>query len=121
MLTLLLACKPQSGLEMIELLAIISFLAIAGYCLVVAWPHLRWSALTERQPGGLRAQHVSARPARVVRKLTPTAAPETFRQSNVTAGLYSRRSEEFVRRGVSARDDLVRDLAGYEPKSTDRS
>ena len=31
---------------MIELLAIISFLAIMGYCLVVAWPHLRWSALT---------------------------------------------------------------------------
>lgn len=106
---------------MIELLAIISFLAIAAYCLVVAWPHLRWSAMTERQPGGVRPQHASARPARTVRKLAPNASPASFHQSNVTAGLYSRRSEEFVRRGISARDDLVRDLAGYEQKPTDRS
>jgi hypothetical protein len=106
---------------MIELLAIISFLAIAAYCLVVAWPHLRWSALTERHPAGLRPQHVSARHDRVARKLMPTASPDSFRQSNVTAGLYSRRSEEFVRRGVSARDALVRDLAGFEQKSNDRN
>lgn len=106
---------------MIELLAIISFLAIAAYCLVVAWPHLKWSAMIERQPGGVRPQHASAHPTRVVRKLTPTASPPPFRQSHVTAGLYSRRSEEFVRRGVSARDDLVRDLAGYEQKPNERS
>jgi len=104
---------------MIEFLAIISFLAIAAYCLIVAWPHIRWSAMTQRHPAGLRPQHVSARPVRVLRKPTPTAAPEPFRHSNVTAGLYSRRSEEFVRRGVSARDALVRDLAGFEQKSSD--
>lgn len=106
---------------MIELLAIISFLAIAAYCLVVAWPHLRWSAMTERQPGGVRPQHASARPVRLARKFTPTAAQAPFRQSHVTAGLYSRRSEEFVRRGISARDDLVRDLAGNEQKPTDQN
>ena len=100
---------------MIELLAIISFLAIAGYCLVVAWPHLRWSALTMRQPGGLRPQHVSARPVRVTRQVAPSSQPSSgFRETQVTAGLYSRRSEEFVRRGASARDSLARDLAGYE-------
>ena len=100
---------------MIELLAITSFLAIVGYCLVVAWPHLRWSALTRRQPGRLRPQHVSARPVRVNRKVAPSSQPSSgFRETQVTAGLYSRRSEEFVRRGTTARDSFARDLAGYK-------
>ena len=106
---------------MIEFLTIISFLAIAGYGVVVAWPHLRWSALTSRGVGGQRRQYDSARPARIARPGSPRpqSAPR-FRETAATAGLYSRRSEEFVRRGASASDGLARDLAGIEKAAAKR-
>ena len=98
---------------MIEILAIISFLAIAGYGVLVAWPHVRWSAMTSRQPGGLRRQYSRAQPVRVTRQAAPAPHAATSRDTTATAGLYSRRSEELIRRGASARDALARDIAGY--------
>lgn len=98
---------------MIELLAITCFIAIAGYCLVVAWPHLRWSALTSRQPGGLRRQHVSALSSRSARQQPASVKRQAFRGTSATAGLYSKRSEEFVRRGAGASEALSRELMDH--------
>jgi len=46
----------------ISTLLVTCFLAITGYCLVVAWPRLRWSLQTLRHPDRLRPQYPVGRP-----------------------------------------------------------
>jgi hypothetical protein len=94
---------------MIEFLATICFLAVAGYCLVVLWPHLRWTALTSRTSGGVRRQYSATETNRGIRTTTPSSRTRSFRETSATAGLYSHRSEEFVRRGAAARNAMNRE------------
>lgn len=59
---------------MIAVLLVTCFVAITGYCVVVAWPRLRWSLHTARHPSGLRPQYQAEHPRDRLRGIQPTTS-----------------------------------------------
>jgi len=64
--------NPNVSLPVIAVLLVTCFAALTAYCLIVAWPKLRWSLQTIRHPGRQRPQYRAEHPRDRLRDIRPT-------------------------------------------------